>query len=32
MTGGKFPASQKSARDARHLHAHAHGHDMIIHI
>jgi cyclase len=31
MTGGKFPSSQKSARDARHLHAHAHGHDLIIH-
>jgi cyclase len=31
LTGGKFPESKKSARDARHLHAHAHGHDLIVH-
>jgi cyclase len=31
LTGGKFPASQKAARSARHMHAHAHGHDLIIH-
>lgn len=31
LTGGKFPASEKSARDARHLHAHAHGHELIVH-
>ncbi|MCI0338967.1 MAG: MBL fold metallo-hydrolase [Acidobacteria bacterium] len=29
MTGGKFPATQKSARAARQLHAHAHGHDLL---
>ncbi len=28
MTGNKFPAAQKSARDARRLHAHAHGHHL----
>jgi hypothetical protein len=31
LTGGKFPASQKASRSARHMHAHAHGHDLIIH-
>jgi glyoxylase-like metal-dependent hydrolase (beta-lactamase superfamily II) len=27
MTGGKFPAAQKAASDARRLHAHVHGHN-----
>lgn len=26
LTGGKFPAAQKAANDARRLHAHVHGH------
>ena len=32
MTGNNFPAAQKSALDARHLHAHAHGHSLHQHV